>query len=167
MDTATTAFTPTLDWLLSGNATLVVESTTSTWPSMVGGPAVPGPASMAFSVSKAKDKVGQVLSRFFVWTRNVLDLDDTRGVYLGFFDARPGQAPAERVRLAVGRTGSMTQDGCRQRRVFEWALEHVRREMPMAAGFTLGHAGRCGACGRELTDPESIARGLGPTCATK
>lgn len=27
------------------------------------------------------------------------------------------------------------------------------------------HAGTCARCGRELTDPESIARGLGPVCA--
>lgn len=29
------------------------------------------------------------------------------------------------------------------------------------------HAGECGRCGRELTDPESIARGLGPVCAER
>jgi hypothetical protein len=29
------------------------------------------------------------------------------------------------------------------------------------------HAGRCGRCGRELTDPVSIERGLGPECAEK
>lgn len=27
------------------------------------------------------------------------------------------------------------------------------------------HEGRCGKCGRELTTPESIERGLGPVCA--
>lgn len=29
------------------------------------------------------------------------------------------------------------------------------------------HAGECARCGRELTDPESIARGLGPICAER
>lgn len=29
------------------------------------------------------------------------------------------------------------------------------------------HEGRCGRCGRALTDPESIARGIGPVCADK
>lgn len=29
------------------------------------------------------------------------------------------------------------------------------------------HAGRCGCCSRELTDPESIAIGLGPECRKK
>ena len=29
------------------------------------------------------------------------------------------------------------------------------------------HAGTCARCGRDLTDPESIARGLGPVCAER
>jgi hypothetical protein len=29
------------------------------------------------------------------------------------------------------------------------------------------HQGNCSRCGHPLTDPESIARGLGPICATK
>ena len=29
------------------------------------------------------------------------------------------------------------------------------------------HEDRCGRCGKPLTDPDSIERGLGPTCATK
>lgn len=36
------------------------------------------------------------------------------------------------------------------------------RELP--SGLTAQEANRCGKCGRELTDPESIARGIGPTC---
>ncbi len=37
----------------------------------------------------------------------------------------------------------------------------------MPATVEVWHSGRCGRCGRELTDPESIARGLGPVCAQK
>jgi len=33
------------------------------------------------------------------------------------------------------------------------------------AALEVWHEGRCGACGRKLTVPESIARGLGPECA--
>ena len=58
-----------------------------------------------------------------------------------------------------------------------------RKESPPAAGFEyvlagivygndaalnsfeFYHEGRCGACGRRLTDPDSIRRGLGPVCA--
>ena len=31
----------------------------------------------------------------------------------------------------------------------------------------LWHAGACSRCGRQLTDPESIAAGLGPICITR
>jgi hypothetical protein len=37
------------------------------------------------------------------------------------------------------------------------------RELPDFISFY--HLGRCGRCGRKLTDPESINRGLGPKCA--
>lgn len=29
------------------------------------------------------------------------------------------------------------------------------------------HAGKCGKCGRQLTTPESVDRGIGPECASK
>lgn len=35
------------------------------------------------------------------------------------------------------------------------------------AGFAVAHAGRCGRCGRTLTEPESIATGIGPVCRDK
>jgi hypothetical protein len=35
------------------------------------------------------------------------------------------------------------------------------------AGFDLLHAGRCGLCGKRLTTPESIERGIGPRCWAK
>jgi hypothetical protein len=33
--------------------------------------------------------------------------------------------------------------------------------------LTVYHSGKCGCCGRELTDPESIRRGIGPVCFNK
>ncbi|HEY3434266.1 MAG TPA: DUF6011 domain-containing protein [Solirubrobacterales bacterium] len=39
---------------------------------------------------------------------------------------------------------------------------------PLSAAIAHGkESGRCACCGRELTDPESIERGIGPICATK
>jgi Family of unknown function (DUF6011) len=39
---------------------------------------------------------------------------------------------------------------------------------PLGAAKKHGQAsGRCCSCGRDLTDPESIAAGIGPICATK
>ena len=45
-----------------------------------------------------------------------------------------------------------------------WA-EVVEGEMP--EGVEVWHDGRCGRCGRELTVPESVARGLGDECWAK
>lgn len=36
-----------------------------------------------------------------------------------------------------------------------------------AAGFGVDHEGRCGACGRKLTTPESIDTGFGPECSKR
>jgi hypothetical protein len=33
-----------------------------------------------------------------------------------------------------------------------------------SAGFFLRHEGKCGRCGRRLTTPDSIDRGIGPEC---
>lgn len=39
---------------------------------------------------------------------------------------------------------------------------------PLATAVKFGRAsGRCCSCGRDLTDPESIAAGIGPICASK
>ncbi len=45
-----------------------------------------------------------------------------------------------------------------------WLLGHLETDnMPEQVEFY--HAGKCGACGRTLTVPESIETGLGPVCA--
>jgi hypothetical protein len=38
-----------------------------------------------------------------------------------------------------------------------------RTELP--PGWMIMHVGKCGACGRKLTTPESLARGIGPRCS--
>jgi hypothetical protein len=46
---------------------------------------------------------------------------------------------------------------------FTLAVLNSDDEFPPA--FSFWHEGRCGKCGRKLTDPESIERGIGPVCA--
>jgi hypothetical protein len=47
-----------------------------------------------------------------------------------------------------------------------WALDAMRcRRDVLCSSLEVWHEGRCGACGRKLTVPESIAAGLGPECA--
>lgn len=49
-------------------------------------------------------------------------------------------------------------------RAFRWLWDRLIAGASIAPA-ELWHSGRCGRCGRELTDPASIARGIGPVCA--
>jgi len=44
-------------------------------------------------------------------------------------------------------------------RVWRNELDEVRQH-----GYNVHHSGKCGRCGRKLTTPESIERGIGPDC---
>ncbi len=48
-------------------------------------------------------------------------------------------------------------------RVLAWAWPRLGKH-PL---LEVWHEGRCGACGRTLTVPESLARGIGPECARR
>jgi hypothetical protein len=45
---------------------------------------------------------------------------------------------------------------------FRWAMAHLDSDR-----FEFWHEGHCCRCGKKLTVPESIERGMGPDCATK
>lgn len=45
-----------------------------------------------------------------------------------------------------------------------WGDDHEAYERH---GYRTMHCGRCGKCGRKLTTPDSVARGIGPECARK
>lgn len=47
---------------------------------------------------------------------------------------------------------------------FMWAWERLEAGV-MPTQLEVWHEGRCGRCGRALTVPESIERGIGPDCA--
>lgn len=62
-------------------------------------------------------------------------------------------------------------------RTFDWLLRRLNATRNIKPQFfeaenklfntqaEFWHSGRCSKCSRQLTDPESIARGLGPICA--
>ena len=47
--------------------------------------------------------------------------------------------------------------------IFKWVMKGVFNGMTLKNG-TVHHEGKCGCCGRTLTVPESIKRGIGPEC---
>lgn len=46
-------------------------------------------------------------------------------------------------------------------------VQHPEAPEQLPAEIEFWHQGSCGRCGRPLTDPTSIASGLGPVCAAK
>jgi hypothetical protein len=54
--------------------------------------------------------------------------------------------------------------GAPSRRGFRWFWRNLMRGGDLSQ-VAVWHEGRCGRCRRKLTVPESIASGLGPTCA--
>jgi hypothetical protein len=54
-------------------------------------------------------------------------------------------------------------------RAFRWFYDRVivQAQDPEACDLEVWHEGRCGKCGRKLTVPESIERGIGPECYSK
>ena len=77
--------------------------------------------------------------------------------YIGFV---PFKAPAT---LVAGRNG---KPDALSYKVFRWALSHLQAGN-MPSDLTIQHEGKCARCARRLTHPDSIARGIGPECATK
>jgi hypothetical protein len=91
--------------------------------------------------------------------------DNERGyTYLGNVYTRNGASTT----FGHGRK-SRIEAGAPSARAFRWFFGQVVTEggAPEAASLEVWHEGRCGRCGRKLTVPESIARGIGPECAGK
>jgi len=49
----------------------------------------------------------------------------------------------------------------------QWAINKVLTGTELPEGYAIRHAGRCCACGRLLTNPDSIDSGIGPECAKR
>jgi hypothetical protein len=127
---------------LSGNATFTVENAAT------GG-------RFTFRVSRPKGRDAN--DPLFV---NVLRGPDNEAdfAYLGCLWPRRG--------MEFGRTrGTKIGEEAPSMIVWRWLWTRIngRRELP--AGVTVWHEGKCGACGRKLTVPDSIKSGLGPVCA--
>ena len=50
---------------------------------------------------------------------------------------------------------------------FDWFIRCLNSSNPFPIGLYVYHDGRCSRCGRILTTPDSVKRGLGPVCASR
>lgn len=52
-------------------------------------------------------------------------------------------------------------------RVIQFALRVLQGKQELPDGYHIRHEGKCGMCGRTLTEPESLECGIGPVCREK
>src|ERR1700752_4765990 len=71
----------------------------------------------------------------------------------------------DKERFDVGHRADLPYDDKRTRG-FRYVFLHLSEKM-MPPKAEIWHEGTCGRCARPLTDPQSIARGIGPECASK
>jgi hypothetical protein len=96
-------------------------------------------------------------TRYFVALMTGTD-NETSYDYLGVLDPHSGG-----VRMTKG---SKVRDDHPAVAAIRWTLRHIWATGTLPQG-EIHHAGRCGRCGRLLTDPASIRTGFGPECRTR
>jgi hypothetical protein len=110
---------------------------------------------LTFKVSKAKD--GGTSGPFFVAAMTGPD-NELSYSYLGHLWKND-----RGFQLIPGKKTKVSKDA-KVRLVFEWFLKRLKANAGMPDGGEFWHEGKCGKCGRKLTVPLSIERGLGPIC---
>jgi len=79
--------------------------------------------------------------------------------------ARQREVLEDRCRRHGVTTSAIPHDDVRARG-FAWFWANLTRDT-FPANFEFWHEGRCAACARRLTVPESVATGFGPDCADR
>jgi len=131
------------NWFFGGNATFTVEN--------------PQGEYYTFKVNRPKVDERNPNPPYFIKVMTGPD-NESSYTYMGVLK-RHGDL-AGTVKLT---RGSKVQADDRRIRIAEWAIRKVLTNT-IPQGYKIMHAGRCCVCGRKLTTPESIARGIGPKC---
>jgi hypothetical protein len=84
--------------------------------------------------------------------------NETDYAYIGFVPA------ATRDVLLAGHKGKPDAPSFK---ALAWTISQIATQARIPEHLELFHEGRCCACGRKLTTPESILSGIGPECAKK
>ena len=131
--------TEALDFIFSGKAVVTLTSTSGTH--------------FTFKLSQSDDERVFFVNHLF-GSDNSWDGD---WAFLGIvFDDNHS-------RLVAGKKG---KPNAASFKALAWTLQHLAAGgIPEA--LTIQHNDACGRCGRELTDPVSVATGLGPICRGK
>lgn len=96
--------------------------------------------------------------------------NDSDWVYAGtlkrFFTHKDGETKYT-GQLKFNHTARSPDPGSAVMQAFGWMVHMLNKNTVAADQIEFMHTGRCSACGRKLTTPESIRTGLGPVCRSK
>jgi len=129
------------NYMLAGNATITLKSLVTE-------------AHLTFKVTQAKDKqTGEKRDFYFVALLSGPD-NESDYAYMGMINGA-GQ-------FNLTRNSKFTEDA-KAVKGFKFFWKFISEDM-FPPSMEIRHEGSCGRCGRKLTVPESIDRGIGPEC---
>lgn len=138
-------------YITAGNATLTFESEKTG-------------AHYTFKVSKADAKPGEKASATPLYFVSLLTGPSNEADY-SYLGILAWNCDLGRNQFRLTTKSRMTADA-KPVRAFNWVWNAVAAGR-MPVDCAVHHEGHCGRCGRTLTTPESIERGIGPECADK
>ena len=112
-----------------------------------------------YTFKVCKVKTGY-LTQYFVKLRTGEDY-----TYMGMMKSNP--SPTFIHPYAIPTKASKMKADSKPFMVFNWAICVIFNSKELPAGYAIQHEGKCGKCGRPLTNPQSIETGLGPVCSGK
>ena len=146
-----------LDFMLSGKASMTLQS-------------VPTGKHYSYKIVRAKPRPYESPSVPLRWWVSLLTGPDNSTDFQGkigqLVQARGGSIRYARHRGVKLKAEAQPIAG------FVWMLDQLvedtnSSQLKLDEQILIYHSGRCGRCGRKLTDPESIRTGLGPVCRGK
>lgn len=102
---------------------------------------------------RQKEDAGPFFVSVLAGQNNQTDFD-----YIGFVPA------SARGQITAGSKGKPAAPSFK---AIAWVLAQLDQTARIPEQLSIFHEGRCCACGRKLTTPESILSGIGPECAKK
>ncbi len=145
-----------LDYLFAGNATFTIRSKASG-------------VRYTYKVRRASKPLPNCpwLTTWFVSLLSGSD-NENDYAYLGTvkLDNRENRLPLATARRYAHGATSRVSATAPSAQAFIWLYRNLQAGR-LPESVEVCHEGRCGRCGRKLTVPESVTRGIGPECAEK
>lgn len=137
--------TLTRDFFLGGKATFTVENTETK-------------QHRTYKIRKPEPTAKYPNPSWFVKVMTGTD-NEKHYSYIGVLDNATGA-----IRLTKA---SKFMEGSDVLKAARWVMGRVINQLQIPDQMDIRHSGKCGRCGRTLTTPESLDRGIGPECWCK